>query len=260
MKATPHFTYGLAALAATCLLAIPASAQSAEGFDTSGIAPADLQAAPAAATTPAPAAAPAKTAAAPGPAAGSTAPAKQEEPAAKVPSRYAGSGPELGAYVDRYVAAMSIKTRTTDPFGRYQDPEFKAPEPKIINSTKKLIPRAAPPMPFADVVAAIQVNMVMAQKKSFMVSTPAGSRELKQGTVFPIQLPSGKRVRVQVKNVTAAQIDFVNLDTGETAALKPDVMPVGMERGTKGITAPGMQPNGPNAPIEINAVPPISSK
>lgn len=257
MKATPHFTYGLATLAATCLLALPASAQSAEGFDTSDIAPADLQAAPAASTTPAPAAAAAKTAAAP---AAAPAPGKQEGPAAKVPSRYAGSGPELGAYVDRYVAVMSIKNRTTDPFGRYQDPEFKAPEPKIINSTKKLIPRAAPPMPFADVVAAIQVNMVMAQKKSFMVSTPAGSRELKQGNVFPIQLPSGKRVRVQVKNVTAAQIDFVNLDTGETAALKPDVMPVGMERGTKGITAPGMQPNGPNAPIEINAVPPISSK
>jgi hypothetical protein len=110
------------------------------------------------------------------------------------------------------------------------------------------------------VVASIQVNMVIPAQKRFLVSTPAGARSLKQGNVFPIQLPNGKRVRVQVKSVTATAIRFVNLDTGEDGVLKPDVMPAGMQRGTAGITAPGMQPSGADAPLEIQTnVPPISS-
>ena len=248
MKATPHISPCLIALGALCLLAGPASSQSAEGFDTSNLArPADLQAAE---PEPAPAAQPA-------------APAAPKQEAAAVPSgpsRYAGSGPELAAYVDHFAKAMSIRARATDPFGRYQDPEFKAPEPKIINSNKRTIPRAAPPIPFSDVVASIQVNMVIPAQKRFLVSTPAGARSLKQGNVFPIQLPNGKRVRVQVKSVTATEIRFVNLDTGEDGVLKPDVMPAGMQRGTAGITAPGMQPSGADAPLEIQTnVPPISS-
>ncbi|QJE95557.1 hypothetical protein [Luteolibacter luteus] len=256
MKATPQIRPYLLALGALCLLAGPALSQSAEGFDTSDLGtPADLPAAePAAAGTPHAPAAPAPAAAAP-------AAAKPEAPAAPAgPSRYAGTGPELAAYVDSFVKMTSIRTRTTDPFGRYQDPEFKAPEPKIINSNKKAIPRAAPPVPFSDVVASIQVNMVIPSQKRFLVSTPAGARSLKQGNVFPIQLPNGKRVRVQVKSVTATEIRFVNLDTGEDGVVKPDVMPAGMQRGTAGITAPGMQPSGADAPLEIQTnVPPISS-
>src|SRR5690606_32226234 len=117
-----------------------------------------------------------------------------------------------------------------------------------------------PPVPFSDVIAAIQVSMVIPAQHRFMVSTPAGARSLKTGDVFPIQLPNGKRVRVQVKSVTTAAIQFLNLDTGDSVGRRPDVRPAGMQRGTAGITAPGMQPDGPNAPIEIQAiVPPISS-
>jgi len=257
MKATPHIHPCLIALGAVCLLANPAFSQSAEAFDTSDLAPADL---PAAAAAPATPDAPESQAAATSPAAAA---AKQEAPApaaAAGPSRYAGTGPELAAYVERFAKSMSIRSRTTDPFGRYQDPEFKAPEPKIINSNKKAIPRAAPPMPFSDVVASIQVNMVIPSQRRFLVSTPAGARSLQQGNVFPIQLPNGKRVRVQVKSVTATEIRFLNLDTGEDGVVKPDVMPAGMQRGTGGITAPGMQPSGADAPLEIQAtVPPISS-
>lgn len=252
MKATPHINPCLIALGALCLLANPAFSQSAEGFDTSDLAPADLpSAAPAPVARTIPATAPATA----------TPMAKQEAPAAAGgPSRYAGTGPELASYVERFASSASIRTRTTDPFGRYQDPEFKAPEPKIINSNKKAIPRAAPPMPFSDVVASIQVNMVIPAQKRFLVSTPAGARSLKQGNIFPIQLPNGKQVRVQVKSVTATEIRFVNLDTGEDGVLKPDVMPAGMQKGTAGITAPGLQPSGADAPLEIQAtVPPISS-
>jgi hypothetical protein len=249
MKATPHFNLAVMALGAGCLLAIPAFSQSAESFDTSGLAPADQ-----------PAATPSTPAPTPAPAAAATPAPKPEPAAAAGPSRYAGTGPELAAYVDHFAKTLSIRSRTTDPFGRYQDPEFRAPEPKIINSKKVPTFKAAPPMPFSDVVAAIQVNMVIPAQKRFLISTAAGARSLKQGDVFPIQLPNGKRVKVQVRSVTASAIQFLNLDTGENGVLKPDLMPSGMQKGTSGITAPGMQPDGPNAPIEIQAtVPPISS-
>ena len=248
MKTTPRLHPLVIALGTTCFLALPSFSQSAEGFDTSGLAPAGAPEAP-------PAAAPATPVQA-----GTAVPAKQATIAELGPSRYAGAGPELAAYVERFASTMSIRTRTTDPFGRYQDPEFKAPEPKIINSNKNnAIPRAAPPMPFSDVVAAIQVNVVIPGQKRFLISTAAGARSMKQGDVFPIQLPSGKRVRVQVRSVTASAIQFLNVDTGETGVLKPGVMPEGMQKGTGGITAPGMQPDGPDAPLEIQAISPISS-
>ena len=226
-------------LALAAALPATAAAQSAEAFDTAGIVTAPAQAAPAG--TPA-------------------APVAPPPVAEAGPSRYAGSGPELAAYVEHFANTMTIRKRTTDPFGRYQDPEFKAPEPKIINSNKIPTYKKEPPVPFSDVIAAIQVSMVIPAQKRFLVSTPAGARSLKAGDVFPIQLPNGKRVRVQVRSVTTAAIQFLNLDTGENGVLRPGVMPEGMQRGTAGITAPGMQPDGPNAPIEIQAiVPPISS-
>ena len=235
----------LMALAASMLGTVPAFSQSAEGLDTTGLVPVD-QAADAAAV---PSATPvhAET-------------MKKVSPAEAGPSRYAGSGPELTAYVERLASTFSIRNRTTDPFGRYQDPEFKAPEPKIINSKQPLAYKAPPPMPFADVVAAIQVNVVIPAQKRFLVSTPSGARSFKTGDVFPIQLPNnGKKIRVQVKSVTAPAILFANLDTGETAVLKPDIMPAGMQKGTGGITAPGIQPAGADSPIEIGITPPISS-
>lgn len=230
----------LALLAIVAMSSGSAFAQSAEGFDLG-----DIVAEPSA----------------PAPATGTpAAEAKPQADLASGPSRYAGSGPELAAYVDRFANSISIRKRTTDPFGRYQDPEFKAPEPKILNSKKVPTFKKEPPIPFSDVIAAIQVNMIIPSQKRFLVSTPAGARSLKLGDVFPIQLPNGKRVRVQVKGVTSSAIQFINLDTGEKGVLKPGVMPQGMQRGTDGISAQGMQPDGPDAPIEIQAVvPPISS-
>ena len=232
------FSFALLATVAMC--SGSAFAQSAEGFDLG-----DIVAEPTA------------------PAAAAGTPATEAKPLTNAeagPARYAGSGPELAAYVDRFVSSFSIGKRTTDPFGRYQDPEFKAPEPKILNSKKVPTFKKEPPIPFSDVIAAIQLNIIIPSQKRFLVSTPAGARSLKLGDVFPIQLPNGKRVRVQVKSVTSSAIQFINLDTGEKGVLKPGVMPQGMQRGTDGISAPGMQPDGPDAPIEIQSVvPPISS-
>lgn len=222
------------ALAAILLLsAMPSAGQSAEGFDTSGLVPE----APAAPAAPAPAAEPAPATADLG------------------PSRYAGG--ELAAYVRALSARFAIRKRATDPFGRFQDPDFKAPEPKILAKSPAQRFKPEPPVAFAEIVSSISVNMVDPEKQQFLIS----GRSFRRGSVFPLQLPTGKQVKVQVIAVTATRIDFRNIATGETAPLKLDMLPAGMKRGTGDISAPGIQPTGPDAPIQVqpSSLPPISS-
>jgi hypothetical protein len=234
MKIHPSKLLAGSALAATLLLSpTPSAGQSAEGFDTSGVVPAaPPQAAPAA---PAPAPASATT--------------------DLGPSRYAGG--EIPAYVRDLSARFSIRKRATDPFGRYQDPDFKAPEPKILAKSPTQRFKPEPPVAFADIIASISVNMVDPEKQQFLIA----GRSFRKANIFPLQLPNGKQVKVQVVGVTATRIEFRNIDTGETAPLKLDMLPAGMKKGTGGISAPGIQPTGADAPIQVqpSSLPPISS-
>jgi len=217
--------------------AVPAAfSQSAEGFDTTGLAPA----------SPAPAAPAAEKKAAP----------SANEAVLNLPSRYAGSGSDLAAYISTYSGKFSIKSRATDAFGRYQDPEFKAPEPKLASSSTRPTFKAAPPTPFIDVVSAIEINTVDLAKQRFLV----GTREFRKGSVFPLQLPNGKNLKVQVLAVSSTAIVFRNLETGETANRKLEMLPAGMSKGGEPLTAPGMQSTNPNAPLLVQpGPPPLSS-
>lgn len=229
MKTTP-FTPAALAITAVILLGSPrAAGQSADGFDTSGLVPAPAPAAPA------PAAAPAAA-------------------AELLPSRFAGE--DQPAYVRQLVNTFSIRKRTTDPFGRYQDPDFVAPRPvKQLATSPTQRFQAEPPTPFIDIVAAITVNLVMPDKGQFLI----GDRAVKVGEVLPLQLPSGKQLKVQVLAVTSTRIDFRNLATGEAASRQLDMLPEGMRKGTGTITAPGVQPAGKDAPVQIQPATPLSN-
>jgi hypothetical protein len=236
MKTQP--LYKFLVVASLSFAAMPeAFSQSAEGFDTSGLVPA-----------------------APAPAAAATdkkpEPAAADEAVLKLPSRYAGAGSDLAAYIATYSGKFSIKTRQTDPFGRFQDPEFKAPEPKIVSSTAKPSFQKVPPTPFIDVVNAIEVNTVDLAKQRFLV----GTREFRRGSVFPVQLPNGKTIKIQVLAVSSSAITFRNLDTAETAVRKLKMLPPGMSKGGQPLTAPGMQSTSPDAPLMVQpGPPPLSS-
>jgi hypothetical protein len=207
---------------------MPSPAQSAEGFDTSGLAPAEP--------------APAKPAARPDPLPAS---------ADLEPSRYAGD--EIGPYVNELTTRLSIRQRATDPFGRYQDPDYKAPEPeRMANPSPTQRTKLEPPTPFADIIAAITVNMVKSQQ--FLIA----DRTFTVKDIFPIQLPSGKIVKVQVMAVSSSRIDFRNVETGETASRRLDLRPPGMTRGVGTLSAPGVQPGGADAPLQIQPVTPVS--
>jgi hypothetical protein len=236
MKTLPSICPMSSAIVAGLLaLSLPAAAQSAEGFDTSDLTPA--QPAPAAA-------APAKAAPAPTPAA-----------AVIGPSRYAGD--EIEAYVNTLSARLFISKRETDPFGRYQDPDRKAPEPKVLaKGPNQRTFKPEPATPFADVVAGITVKLVIPGKQQFLID--GNDRVFKIKDILSLLLPSGKQVKVQVTSVTSTRIGFRNTETNEAAVLSLNMRPAGMSKGGD-VATPGFQPVGTDAPIQIQPVMPFSN-
>lgn len=221
-----------AAVAALLLISsLPSAAQSAEGFDTSGLVPAEPAPAP-----------------------------KPLVPATPVPSgtdlgpsRYAGE--DIQAYVLALSGRFSIRQRATDPFGRYQDPDYKAPEPPRQLAKNANVPyKPAPPTAFADIIAGIKVNM--ANKDHFIIENR--ERPYRAKDLITMQLPNGKMVKVQVMAVSATRIDFRNVETGETAPLRLEMLPAGMVRGIGTLNTPGVQPTGTDAPLMIQPVTPVS--
>ncbi len=232
MKPHPSSSFLQAAIAALLILGSqPSPAQSAEGFDTSGVAPAE----------PVPATKPAE---------------KLELPAAGTdlgPSRFAGD--DILPYVQALSLRFSIRQRATDPFGRYQDPDFKAPKPIPLgpkSPNKTYTPTA--PTAFADIIAAIKVTM--ANKQQVMIE--GRDRPCKPKDVIALMLPNGKVVKAQVMTVSNTRVDFRNQETGETAVLHLVMTPPGMTKGVGNLTAPGVQPSGGDVPIQIEPVTPVS--
>lgn len=232
MKHHPSTPALQATVAALLLIgSLPSPAQSAEGFDTSGLVPAEPAPAP-----------------------------KAEVPATPAtsgtdlgPSRYAGE--DLQAYVLTLSGRFSIRQRATDPFGRYQDPDYKAPEPPRQIAKNPNVPyKPAPPTAFSDIIAGIKVNM--ANKDHFIIE--GRDRPYRAKDQITMQLPSGKLVKVQVMTVSATRIDFKNVETGESAPLRLEMLPAGMRRGIGTIETPGVQATGTDAPLMIQPVTPVS--
>lgn len=219
------------AVAAMALAVFPphALAQSAASFDTQALAPEAPATKPAKATKPV---------------------IKEVAPANTTPSRQIGPA-ELEAYVTSLASVFSSRERATDPFGQLQDPDAK---PVIKTPVAGKIKRAAPiqATPFADIVRLIVVTTIMPGEKRFLV----GTRSIRQGDQIPLTF-RGKQLRVQVTEVTSQRIDFKNLDNGETASRKLDMLPVGMTPGNQGIAAPGMRLDRANAPIELEMSDPV---
>ena len=157
-------------------------------------------------------------------------------------SRYVGE--DVQKFIEGILPTLSMSDRTTDPFGRLQDPDAKpvAPPPSLTNPSQP----AEPQVLFSEIVSLIEINTVMSAEKRFLV----GSRTFSQGDQFPLNF-RGKQLRIQVTEVSSRQIQFKNLDSGEVAEHKLNLLPPGMKAGQNGITAPGMVPSGRDVPLEI---------
>lgn len=199
----------------TFLLALPLHAQSAASLQTNAAAAKPAAVAPAA-----------------------------SDVAPKTPSRNI-SPEELPAYIQTITTVLSIRGRDTDPFGQLQDPNAKPIVKPTIATTKRIAPIQA--TPFSEIVRLIKVTTIMPGERRFLI----GNRSVQQGDCIPLAF-RGKNIPVEVASVSSSRIQFRNLENGETAELSLRMMPPGMTPGNDGIHAPGMTPDNPNAPIDLD--------
>ena len=169
---------------------------------------------------------------------------KADKPPTITPSRFVGPA-ELDAYVEALTSMLAIRSRATDPFGQQQDPAAK---PVIKNPVAKATQRAPQlqATPFSDIIRLLVVSTIMPGEKRFLI----GTRSISQGDHIPLSF-RGRQIRVEVLEVSSKQILFRNVDTNEIAPIRMKQLPQGMTPGNDGITAPGMVPDRPNAPIEL---------
>jgi hypothetical protein len=162
----------------------------------------------------------------------------------KTPSRRV-SPEDMAKYVQALGSALSIRGRETDPFGQIQDPDAKPVIKPTLASPKRVAPIQA--TPFSDIVSLIRVTTIMPGERSFLI----GNRSVKQGDRIPLAF-RGKNISVVVESVSSNRIRFRKLDNNETADLTLNMLPPGMKPGNDGIHAPGMVPDNPNAPIDLD--------
>jgi hypothetical protein len=108
---------------------------------------------------------------------------------------------------------------------------------------------ATPPAPFSEVIDEIVITAVMPGQKRFLV----GMREFSQYDRFEMSF-RGKRIPVEVTSVTSREVSFRNLETDEVASSRLELLPPGMSRGNPTIVPAGMDPAGPDAPLQIGGL------
>lgn len=161
------------------------------------------------------------------------------------PARFVATD-DLDPYLKSMVSRFQAMSREKDPFGQYQDPDAK---PVVPVTPQGIARRAAvKATPLSEIVSRLDVTTIMPGERSFLI----GTRKVRVGQQLPL-VWRGKPLRVQVTEVSSTRIAFRDLESGETGARTMDILPVGMSigNGLKEITAPGMVPDRPDAPIEV---------
>lgn len=172
-------------------------------------------------------------------------PKKAPGPVSLTPSRYV-TPEDLDAFVASTGESLVITDKETDPFGQYQDPDAKPVIRKATTTPKRATP-VYKATPFADIVSLIRVSTVMPGENKFLI----GDREIHLGERIPVSF-RGKDMSLEVVEVTSSEIRFRNIENGDTAPLKLNLLPPGMTPGIGELmTAPGMVPKDRSAPIRL---------
>lgn len=155
---------------------------------------------------------------------------------------------DLPGYLAERSAALAIRTRNYDPFGRPKDPSRTPPPsktPPLPTPDEIRHPRVDPKIAFEQAVAGLKV--VMAGENQF---TLEGGTTLRKGEYFALSSPE-MRFRVQVMSATPRAIRLQETAKGNSAEIRIDSMPSGMSRGGQ-TRMPGQQ-NQPNVIPEIES-------
>jgi hypothetical protein len=184
------------------------------------------------------------------------APASGPAPAAPAAPADAGQGipparfvspAEAPAYVERIATALAMARRSVDPFGRNQDPNFRPPQPEVGQPDSVDQGPAAAPVTLAQLVAGIQVTMVVPARQMFFV----GDRSFKVGSKFPLRTGAGTLINVQVVSVSQTAIVFRGTENGETAVLRMGGLAPGVQPGAALEPVPGVTTQNPAAPLDL---------
>lgn len=161
------------------------------------------------------------------------------------PSRYAGI--DIEAYIHAVSSTFSMRNRERDPFGRYQDPNYKPPVPKAAPRTIAKY-KPAPVTPFSDIVAAIPITTIIAGQSKFLVK----DRSFRTGDQIKLKTSGGKVITVHVVSVASDRVKFRHGTTNETAEQSLHLLPGGMQRGGGSILPRGLTDPNDQAPIDIS--------
>lgn len=158
------------------------------------------------------------------------------------PSRFAVGNIEL--YTTARVADLSMKGRATDPFGLFQDPDIKpVSKPTSPGGIKQPKGNFAA-VPLAEIVKKMKVTTVMVKEKSFL----SEGQVFKESGEVTINFQERTK-RLKVLKVEPTQILFKDMDSGEEATLKTDVLPAGMNAGAEKIKPAGLVLPNENLPL-----------
>lgn len=166
---------------------------------------------------------------------------------ASTPARFVGPA-EMESYMESMVTVFQAMSREKDPFGQFQDPDAK---PAVRVATTGVARRAVvQATPLSEIVGRLEITTIMPGERSFLI----GTRKVVLGDVVPLVWRL-KPIRVEVTEVSSSLIAFRDVESGETGTRTMKLLPVGMSvgNGRTEITAPGMVPDRPDAPIDLDS-------
>lgn len=158
------------------------------------------------------------------------------------------SSADIEPYVEFVKSRTSIASRKADPFGQIQDTTQKVEVKKPTMTNRR--PTRMKATTFDEIVGRIQVTTVMPAEQRFLI----GGRSFRLGDEFPMTF-RGRNHRVKVVGVSAREIEFKKLESGEIASIKLKMLPAGMQAGSDGIMTPGLLSNDKNAPLQVDGAP-----
>lgn len=162
------------------------------------------------------------------------------------PSRYVGI--DMDSYIHAVSSTFSMRNREQDPFGRYQDPNYK-PKLPVAPRTRGPKKYTPPPVtPFVDIVGAIQITTIIPGQQRFLV----GDRSFRVGDAMSLRTNDGKLLKVYVVAVDSDRVKFRHGVTQETAEQALKMLPGGMQRGGGGSRPPGVIAPDEQAPIDLS--------
>jgi hypothetical protein len=138
---------------------------------------------------------------------------------------------DLPGYLAERSAALAIRERNFDPFGRIKDPS-KAPPPPEIDPNAVENPSHVPEEPKVDPKVAFEqavggLKVVMVGDGEFTIE---GGTTLRRGQYFMLAAPE-MRFKVQVMRVSPRAIELQETANGHKSIISVNLMPSGMSRG-----------------------------